>query len=105
MSNANHTPGPWIVEASSVSNSVKIVEDKFRGYEIGSVWSHNPMSSGAQYIPLADVAEANARLIAAAPEFLEALEALCKIQEDGDVVSWADEWDKARSAIAKARGE
>ena len=42
--------------------------------------------------------EVNKRLIAAAPELLEALEALVGLWDDST-------WDKARAAIAKARGE
>jgi hypothetical protein len=43
---------------------------------------------------------ANARLIAAAPDLLEALEDLCS----GDV-SNQEKWDAARAAIAKAIGD
>lgn len=44
---------------------------------------------------------ANARLIAAAPELLEALEDLC----DFNTESTQDKWDRARDIIAKARGQ
>lgn len=49
--------------------------------------------------------KANARLMAAAPQMLDALEALCAavpaVDQEGDV---AHEWLAARAAIAKARG-
>lgn len=51
--------------------------------------------------------EANAKLIAAAPELYEALDELCKLDEC-DVYtaeSWAQSFEKARKALAKARGE
>ena len=49
---------------------------------------------------------ANARLIAAAPELLDALEALCSRCES-ELADPADVWEmrSARAAIAKARGE
>ena len=54
--------------------------------------------------------KANARLIAAAPELLEALETLL---QDARPVSWEDNddpeqveaWKKAQAAISKARGQ
>jgi hypothetical protein len=48
--------------------------------------------------------EADAKLIAAAPDLLEALKKLCDMADDGDVACWVAEWDKARAAIAKAKG-
>jgi hypothetical protein len=57
----------------------------------------------------ADELEANARLIAAAPELLEALRDLMPEFESrlGDFESpeWHDCWNKAVAAIAKATGE
>lgn len=47
--------------------------------------------------------DANARLIAAAPELLQALQDLLVLAENG-VESWRSEWDQARAAIAKATG-
>jgi len=46
---------------------------------------------------------ANARLIAAAPDLLEVLQELL-VQREGHY-STQTAWDKARAAIAKARGE
>lgn len=77
-----HTPGPWFVDA------------------------HNNVLAEGCLVAFPSVAaglekqEANARLIAAAPELLAALECLCSfdkplIQED---------WDNARDAITKAKG-
>ena len=59
---------------------------------------------------LAPVAEANARLISAAPELLEALEYVVRQLADGDnpeLDEYGDEIDpfeRARAAIAKAEG-
>lgn len=46
--------------------------------------------------------EANARLIAAAPELLEALRALLQEMETPRSRKASDAWDAARAAIAKA---
>jgi hypothetical protein len=55
---------------------------------------------------------ANARLIAAAPELLEALEVLVSLVDNGSVIidhsdrrETERDYDRARSAIAKATGQ
>lgn len=102
---SSHTKGPWKVE--------KMPDD---GGEF-SIFSNTGI-----YVALTvggtDSEEANARLIAAAPDLLEALEQLFRI---GDVYRSAiehdaygeygskmdlEQWtDLAKAAIAKARGE
>ena len=85
MMSAQHTPGPWW----------------HSGLEVGTV----PMMmvkvanvSGANY----EEAKANARLIAAAPDLLEALNAL--VAAHGSILDLreSDELKLARAAIAKA---
>lgn len=61
-------------------------------------------------IPAGSVdAEANARLIAAAPELLDALNSLSAVCEQAQLRHghgvWSQLLDDARAAIAKARGE
>ena len=87
--NTQHTPGPWAIYVNAPSDVVirKMSKD---GYELCAIAR---VSSGY----------ANAHLIAAAPELLEALDAALKLIElvmpiDGDVTR------KARAAIAKAKG-
>jgi hypothetical protein len=89
-----HTPGPWAVEDSidgpivySEKTEVIISDCKNFAVPFGSI--HEQCS-------------ANARLIAAAPELLDALLAIA-----GDEVQRVngDLHKKARAAIAKARGE
>jgi len=58
---------------------------------------------GATKEPTTDEAKANARLIAAAPEMLEALRELCADTYLADPIN-ADRMSKARAAIAKAEG-
>ena len=80
-----HTPGPWSINGNKIDGN---------GYHIVSVNSHRT-SEG----------EANARLIAAAPELLEALILICDrdwayagMEEMKIIIS-------ARSSIAKATGQ
>ena len=77
MSNG-HTPGPW----------------SFRGCEGG--WAIDFNEDQEQVVDFV-YEEADARLIAAAPDLLEALECLLKADHD-------DVRAMARAAIAKARG-
>ena len=61
----DHTPGPWKV---ALGNPMTVIRDvEYGGGYIGSTsaWWYDP-----------EAAEANARLIAAAPELLEALEGI-----------------------------
>lgn len=109
MSETKHTPGPWYTDA------------------IGRIWRRNPsdlyeygggvagdkpvatvwkgwVNEGEVGFPL----EANARLIAAAPELLEALRLLlaeCEHQAwIGNMPDDRVEFGIARAAIAKAEG-
>ena len=84
---SKHTPGPWIVTGFDKEFKDQInIQDDERGYYVAAA-----ISCQAQ--------EANARLIAAAPELLEAL----KNFVDGCSVS-VDAFAVARAAIAKATG-
>lgn len=79
-----HTPGPWRFEEST--KTVRTVLQNYWLVRLDS-WDAGEVNH-----------EANARLIAAAPDLLEALE-LALVATDG---VWED---KARAAIAKARGQ
>lgn len=86
---AKHTPGPW----EAIGNLVRSPAAKELGSgvmlaECADRWFQKVNS---------DEAKANARLIAAAPELLEALNDL--LEQSGIDGLWAD---KARAAIAKA---
>lgn len=104
MSESKHTPGPWIIEDNPcVKPAVQVAA--FDG--IGN--------RHLQVIIQSHVQEEDARLIAAAPELLEALSELVKVNEEhneavskvlGTPPGWNDSYlDKARAAIAKAKGE
>ena len=110
MSDVQHTPGPWNaaptgpVMAEKYSQSWAIVQ-----------WPHPNLVAGV----FSDVrggeavAEANARLIAAAHELLEALEGVLSAAEhayhtaafaDPDGGVWWERIKKDRAATAKATG-
>ena len=66
------------------------------------MWAVDTLDIGGGPILHTDI-EANARLIASAPELLEALINLLETCEYGD--SNADEYNAAAKAIAKAKGD
>ena len=93
MSN-EHTPGPWRVEPTISPPEKYICADKPEGQaELARVYDWAEYGGG---LP----AEANARLMAAAPELLEALWG-CVCELDGLGVLMSEE-TAACSAIAKA---
>lgn len=108
---SKHTPGPWRLSASS-PNIIKqdytyLGLDEESGVLIGSACGND--KSG--FYPDEDEGRANARLISAAPELLEALEGIANHYDmDGyGEKAWKDlaleMADLARAAIAKATGE
>ena len=78
-----HTPGPWSINGNKIDGN---------GYHIVSVNSHRT-SEG----------EANARLIAAAPELLEIVKSI--LADDMMQYLPAEYIEKIRSSIAKATGQ
>lgn len=86
----SHTPGPWNIGTSMTRGRANI-------------WGPIEAITSVPYA--GNIEQANAHLIAAAPELLEALEhALRESGCDGDLCS--HNWhDTARRAIKKARGE
>jgi hypothetical protein len=83
-----HTPGPWLVEGRTV---YALNDDGYNRFSALVQDAHTP----------GDELEANARLIAAAPELLEF--ALLFLERNGADETWMTA--QARAAIAKARGE
>lgn len=95
MSNI-HTPGPW---AQAKSSKTEILAG-------GNAWIASARWSNEISI---DKAKANAQLIAAAPELLDALQVLAAEYEP-NLKTFAENaprkaiWQKALAAIAKASG-
>ena len=103
MPDTEHTPGPWTFDGY----------DGDQGYEVGGPPDYCGILATAHH----DTdehdkgeAEANARLIASAPDLLSALELACDGIEGVSVGSWyADQLadialPTIKAAIAKARG-
>lgn len=106
---AKHTPGPWAVLPEEADKDYLRIRGTRLGcrYKVANVhmprlWeSHDVMRDREN-------AEswANARLIAAAPELLEALIAITTVRCDGmDPTPINEAYEKADAAIAKATGE
>ena len=92
MSNAKHTPGPW-----QVNNNDPLQVCDSDGEKRGCSPIANTRGKRGE-------AKANARLIAAAPELLAALESLLDYDNLG-AYERANVRKQSRAAIAKAKGE
>jgi hypothetical protein len=88
--NNKHTPGPWIAHETAVVDSIE-----------------RPLAETYKDMPRhLDEALANAHLIAAAPELLEALESLVQTlgYETANKLRVQGAMKQAKAAILKARG-
>ena len=103
MTQAQHTPGPWVVYQNAICT------DDGKANEIAKLTRYGVwMDDGAPYGPHNPIGDANARLIAAAPELLAALEAMTaafdwQAPNANPAINAAVE--AAHTAIAKAKGE
>ena len=99
-----HTPGPWELDHCRNEDGSKFITINGQGPH--GAWLADIQAGDVNGKP-ADVTEkhlANARLISAAPELLEALEMLMP-QEPQEADSYdRSMWENARAAIAKATG-
>jgi hypothetical protein len=107
MAEQKHTPGPWSAVGAFIENrntGTAVCKTMCRFNEEG-------------HFPVEAEADANARLIAAAPELLEALRGFANLAEYSDIVNsmatvlrpheragFVESFSKARAAIAKAEG-
>ena len=110
----SHTPGPWTVDDDEiVAGEVHVVcfghdYDDYGGFH--GRWprpkGHRARYADGQYEIMKAEADANARLIAAAPDLLAALEAAWPgLSGQSYERPISEVWEQARSAIAKAKGE
>jgi hypothetical protein len=86
-----HTPGPWLIHSGCIYAACQMNE---RG-----TTHQSPLAQVTSDQDHDDYYEANCRLIAAAPDLLEAL-----MRAKRHLLVDSDEWDLAEAAIAKAEG-
>ena len=98
MSAVKHTPGPWV--AQERSNSMIDIHHSLGAVKGAITLSLCRVQSRESWI---EESKANARLIAAAPDLLEALLGL--LNADAPAIYTPRLWDSARAAVAKAKGE
>lgn len=107
MKEAKHTPSPWAV-SKGYDGSISV--SATRPYRINNISAGTPIICDVYQHPEFDSfsGAANARLIAAAPELLEALKAMIdaeRVYESGGRSSEElAALEKAHAAIAKAEG-
>lgn len=99
-----YTPGPWKTEYRKGADAMYRAEifSEQHGGIATCAWTPKHCGNGVTET----YREANARLIAAAPELLEALIAITTVRCDGmDPTPINEAYEKADAAIAKATGE
>jgi hypothetical protein len=102
---AKHTPGPWRIAAKNFDTSFYVIHGNDEAKREVQVVK---MSYGTHPIPeFLERKEADARLIAAAPELLSALVRLVNWAKAHDAICFIETKDieSAKAAIAKATGE
>lgn len=99
---SGHTKGPWFVEQDGKTSIYVSPVDRQEEIAVCNVLviDEDPDDDSGEWFN-GDQTKANARLIAAAPDLLEALENL--ENDSGQIPEHA--WAMVKSAIAKARGE
>ena len=94
---SRHTPGPWVIARMSHSQ-IYVTQPQDRPDRTPGYYAEV-----RRFTPNHDEVEANARLIAAAPDLLEALEDVVKQVLGAEADMWLD-IKQARVAIARVKG-
>jgi len=101
---SGHTPGPWRIKTTgNIGNAIEadcgLRSPLFADNGFRTVATFQSCCASDRYDEQEANALANARLIAAAPELLEALQGLVECEH-----TTAELWQAARAAIARATG-
>ena len=105
MSASKHTPGPWRLEADPAHfDSLTTVTGGQRMNAQPHAWPAYPLTAQVGGMAALHEMQANARLIAAAPELLAALKGMLEVFGDEFGIGDSSVCDDARAAIAKAEG-
>lgn len=99
-----HTPGPWMIQEDNLGckiiiGNLKMTDEEYSLFTCNEIGFTDGLSDESEDI-------ANARLISAAPDLLEALKDALMVMTSQKVriEEQADAITKARAAIAKAEG-
>lgn len=90
------TPGPWVIDEWSMTG----INSESKHVALVN-YSHHGLPNDVY----GDEHEANANLIAAAPELLQALQLIVSYHDDGNEGLHREDLEMARKAIAKALGQ
>lgn len=110
---SEHTPGPWVTTCCDVTGERPVGDSGIRYWYVDPVGEYRGSvcnvhaAEGIGGITIAE-RDANARLIAAAPDLLAELQNIANAHpatwdDPSDFQGWAQ--SRARAAIAKAKGE
>ena len=112
MSDTKFTPGPWVIENGfdvfgplGGESGDGIACDSNDGWQIAEVGDYLTTVNGELVQLGFGPQRANLALIAAAPELYGALTEIMALESRDRIMPMGDEWGRARSALAKARGE
>lgn len=94
-----HTPGPWRVTDKHPTRACLDISARYDG-DVAVIFNYRANKPGERD-PQAD---ADARLIASAPDLLRVLTMYLNVDDDGDGFICAEAMDEVRAAIAKATG-
>ncbi len=100
---SKHTPGPWTGKSRTLTHGGWRSPEQLIDITAGETLIASYSTAPSEY-PDDQTNVANARLIAAAPDLLEALKALCAAPLHS-VDARSELWVEAVAAIAKAEGK